>query len=198
MKEVTTQGAPETKSQKNNFQSIAVIAALVLITLPFVTTFNELLTKGIMSIQIYRVIQNWVVPGEVKIVAVILRAFGIFSKVSQSSIYLKKGSEELAVFISWNCIGWQSVILFAITLITGLQGPYTLKSKAETVTLGLLGTFLGNIFRVTLVTLFAYFFGQLPAIIFHDYGSTLMIILWLLVFWYGSYTFILEREKPLS
>lgn len=195
MKERVTPHNKESLIIKKHFRIIGVIVAVILVSLPFITTFNELLTAGIMKIEAYNLIQNIIVPYEVKMVAVLLKALGIYSQVSQSSIYIKKGSELLGVFISWNCIGWQSVILFAITLITGLQGPYTVLSKAQTVIVGFLGTFVVNIFRVTLVTLFAYFFGQLPAIIFHDYGSTIMIILWLLLFWYVSYTFILERKK---
>ena len=39
---------------------------------------------------------------------------------------------------------------------------------------GFLGTFLVNLFRMASVAMISYFFGQLPAVIYHDYGSTII------------------------
>jgi len=47
--------------------------------------------------------------------------------------------------ITWNCLGWQSFLLFFVSLLVGLKGPYTKISKLEAVIVGLLGTFLMNI-----------------------------------------------------
>jgi len=44
------------------------------------------------------------------------------------------------------------------------------------------------------VVLIAYLFGQFPAIIAHDYGSLLAVIIWLFFFWWFSYTFVLEMK----
>lgn len=127
-------------------------------------------------------------------IAVILRLFGIQASVSQTSLYLVKGSSTLPIYISWNCVGWQSFILFAITLLTGLQGPYTRRTKVETTLLGLLGTFWVNLLRIAAVCVVAFFWGQLPAVIFHDYGGTIIILLWLVFFWYFATTLVLEGE----
>jgi hypothetical protein len=40
----------------------------------------------------------------------------------------------------------------------------------------------------------AYFFGRLPAVIFHDYGGTLIILVWLVVFWYSLFNYFLADE----
>jgi hypothetical protein len=53
------------------------------------------------------------------------------------------------------------------------------------------------------VALVAYFFGRLPAVIFHDYGGTLIILVWLVVFWYALFNYFLadylaEDEEPLN
>jgi exosortase/archaeosortase family protein len=125
-------------------------------------------------------------------IAVILGFFGIEASVSETSLYLLKGAITLPIYISWNCVGWQSFILFAITLITGLQGSYTRRSKVETVILGFLGTFLVNLLRISIVCLVAYYVGQLPAVIFHDYGGTILILLWLFLFWYFAHGYVLE------
>lgn len=148
-----------------------------------------------MKIEIYRTIQDKIVPTEVKMVAGILKVLGIDSQASPTSFLMTKGEEKVGVTISWNCIGWQSLILFLITLVMGLQGPYKAYSKVKTIIIGFLGTLLVNIFRVTLVALIAYFFGRFPAVLFHDYGSTLLIVAWIFVFWWLSYSLILEQTE---
>jgi len=177
---------------RQTYQLLLTLASVILLILPFVTTFNEFLTSIVMRLGLDAVLQGWVVPTEVRMIAVILRLFGIYATVSQTSLYLLKGGMTLPIYISWNCVGWQSFILFAITLITGLQGPYTRRSKMETVILGFLGTFLVNLLRISVVCVVAYYLGQLPAVIFHDYGSTILILLWLFAFWYFAHGYLLE------
>ena len=177
------------------YQLILILASVILLILPFITTFNEFLTSIVMRLGLDAVLQGWIVPTEVRMIAVILRLFGIYATVSQTSLYLAKGSGTLPVYISWNCVGWQSFILFAITLITGLQGPYARRSKVETVILGFLGTFLVNLLRISVVCVVAYYVGQLPAVIFHDYGGTILILLWLFAFWYFAHGYLLEPSE---
>ena len=178
----------------STFHIIVIIACASLLILPFVSTFNEFITKIVLKVEMYRVLQEQLTPWMVKIVAGLLNALGIDSSCGVDRIYMYKGSDPLAVFISWNCIGWQSFILLLITFFVGLKGPFTLKSKLETVLIGILGTFLINIFRISFVSVVAYYFGQLAAIIFHDYISTLVMILWLVAYWLFSYRFILHHK----
>jgi exosortase/archaeosortase family protein len=98
------------------------------------------------------------------------------------------------IYINWNCIGWQSFILLALTIVTGLQGPYTRRSKLITILIGLEGTFLVNIVRILLPTLLAYYMGYIPAIIFHDYMGTLLTLLWIGGFWSYSFANILVKR----
>jgi exosortase/archaeosortase family protein len=100
-------------------------------------------------------------------------------------------------------VGWQSFILFGITLITGLQGRIPRRRKLQVIAVGLLGTFWMNLLRMSSVAMVAYFFGRLPAVIFHDYGGTLIILVWLVVFWYALFNYFLadylaEDEEPLN
>jgi exosortase/archaeosortase family protein len=148
-----------------------------------------------MEIELYRLIQNFIVPIEAKMVTVVLRAFRIPAFPTPTSVNIGKPTTiGNNVTISWNCIGWQSFILLVITLITGLQGSYRLLTKIQTIIIGVLGTFLFNILRVSLVIIIAHLVSSLAAIIFHDYLSNLMIIFWLFGFWWFAYTFVLERE----
>jgi hypothetical protein len=73
---------------------------------------------------------------------------------------------------------------------------------------GFLGTFLVNLFRMASVAIIAYFFGQLPAVIYHDYGSTIIILGWLFAYWWFCHGWLLEplevmpdetiEERPLA
>lgn len=178
------------------YRLLLILAASILLILPFVTTFNEFLTRMVISLGLDRILEGWVVPMEVRLIAAILQVFGLPATVSPTSVYLDTGNGPLAIYISWNCVGWQSFILFALTLVTGLQGPFTRRSKVEAVILGILGTFLINLIRISVIVLLAYHWGQLPALLVHDYGGTLFILLWLVGYWYFCHQYFLEPEDP--
>lgn len=179
---------------RKTYQLLIVLSAITFLVLPFVSTFNEFLTAVIMKIQLYTFIQDIIVPIEVRMVGAILQYFfGIQTSVSSQSLYLQSAGRVLSVYISWNCIGWQSVILFVFTLIVGLQGPYTITSKILCLLIGFQGTILVNLARIVLVVLVALYWGYLPAIVFHDYGGTIFILLWLVLFWHVSFKYILEH-----
>ncbi len=181
--------------QKRIFYSLFFITVIILILLPFITTFNEFLTRVVEHIGIYTWIQSFIVPLEVKLVIVVLHMFNIHAYGNESTIFLvKNGAENFKAEIIWSCVGWQSAILLFFTLLTGMQGKYSFMSKSETVLIGFFATFWMNIFRMSCVYIIGYFFGQLPALLFHNYGSTLMIIAWLFFFWWFAYRFILEEQ----
>ena len=176
--------------EKSTFQVIFLAFAVLMIFLPFITTFNEFLTKVIERFQFYIVLEDYVVPYLSRLVGVILIPFGFHIIGTPEGLLMPEKS--LAINIAWNCIGWQSMILIIITLITGLHGHYSKLSKAQCILIGITGTFLINIIRIATVVLFAVYFGYFPAIIYHDYFSNLLIILWLFFFWWFSYAFVLE------
>lgn len=126
----------------------------------------------------------------------LMRPFGIEAVMSQSSLYLSGWGRFAVVQISWNCIGWQGFILFLVTLVTGLQGPYTWPSRLQCLVLGAVGAFTMNLVRIVLVAVVAFFLGRTPAIFFHDYASTLLTIGWLITFWFCAFTLILEEKQP--
>jgi len=180
------------------YQRLIVVAAVTFVILPFVTTFNEFLTRIVESLHFVAFIQGLAAPFIVRMVAVILQAMRIPASIDGSFLYLGSSWMPLRIYISWNCIGWQSFVLFAFTLLTGLQGPYTRRSKFLTVFMGLEGTFLLNIVRILIPTILAYFFGYIPAIVFHDYLGTLLTLLWMGVFWNYAFGSILVSEKDIT
>ncbi len=169
------------------YRKIILIAAISFIVLPFVTTFNEFLTKIVESLHFVTVIQGFIAPYIVRVMAVVLQVLGIPTSINGSYLYLTGGWMPIRIYINWNCIGWQSFVVLAFTFVTGLQGPYTRRSKLLAVLIGFEGTFLINIVRIFLPTLLAYFAGYTPAIVFHDYIGTLLTLLWMGFFW--SYAF---------
>ncbi|MFH0863539.1 MAG: exosortase/archaeosortase family protein [Candidatus Gottesmanbacteria bacterium] len=178
---------------KSTFKTLFILLAIMLLVLPLVTTFNEVLTTIIMKIKIYRLIQSYIVPIEAKFVTTVLHLFGMPAFPTITSVNFG-GITTIGnnITISWNCIGWQSFILLVITFATGLQGDFHLLGKIQTIIIGVLGTFLINIFRISLVAIIAYRISPLLAVIFHDYFSTFFIIVWLFFFWWFCYTYVLE------
>lgn len=179
---------------RDTYQLILLLSAVTLLLLPFVTTFNEFMTAMVMRMHLDGVLREWIVPVEARMVAALLSPLGVDVSVSSTSIYVGGGDFPLPVFISWNCVGWQSLILFALTIKTGLEGRYTLASQLRALTLGFLGVIWINLLRIAGIALMAYHFGRLPAVLAHDYGGTLMTIVWLALFWYFAINYVLEPK----
>lgn len=178
------------------YSRIILVAAVAFITLPFVTSFNELLTKVVESLHLVSLIQGLTAPFLVKIIVVLLRALGIPAAGTGSYLFITKGLIPTSVYISWNCMGWQSFILLAFTMMTGLQGPYTSRSKLITLLIGVEGTFIINLIRILIPVLLIQYVGYLPAILFHDYFGTVMTLIWLGGFWYLSIgSFLIRSHK---
>ncbi|MBI2021506.1 exosortase/archaeosortase family protein [Candidatus Daviesbacteria bacterium] len=186
-------------NQKQTFLYIFLILVLMLVILPFMNTFNDLLTRMVIRLDYYKVIQNIVVPWEIRMVGVILYPLGFKPEVVGEYLAINSGKSPFLIELAWNCIGWQSLLFFIMTGWIGFQGEkYTNISKVKAWLIGLLGTFLINLIRIVVVVLIAYFFGQRVGIIFHDWGSTLAIVGWLFLFWWFSYSFVLEEKKNLE
>lgn len=177
--------------QKNTFKFILAVFSLMLMVLPFMVLFNDVLTKWFEKAVLYRTLQEHVAPLEAKIVGAALIPLG-FDYVVYSDGMKVNG---VSIGLSWNCLGWQSLILFLITMVLGLKGNYTWLSKIEAFLIGLLSLFLVNVFRLTFTTILAVSYRQLFVIVFHDYLAAIVTVLWLILFWYFTYAFVLEEEQ---
>jgi exosortase/archaeosortase family protein len=178
------------------YHSIIFSAAIIFLLLPFIGMFNDVLTKIVMNFQIYIFIENVVVPIEARMVGVVLQyCFGIQTTVFGSALFLHGWGHSANLQIAWNCVGWQSLILLIITFVTGLRGQFTPTSKVICILLGLEGIFLVNLFRIASVCLIGFYWGYLPAVIFHDYGGIVLILVWLVIFWYFSFKYVLRPSK---
>lgn len=180
----------ETK-EKLTFKNIFLILAILLIILPFLTTFSEQLTGLIQKTPLYLFIQYHIVPYEVRIVALILNLLQIPTGFSGDQ--LSVAGQPLTV--TWNCLGWQSVLFLSASLFTGLQGQFKLSSKVEAAAIGILGTFWMNILRIVFVSILGGYLPSVFAVVFHDYFATLITALWLFFFWWFSYAFVLQTKE---
>ena len=174
-----------------NLTLIALTCAL-LIVLPLVTTFDDLLTAWAMQLGANNPLQA-IVPVESRMVVSLLGLVGIHAAASGSHLVVWDGSGSMhTLFISWNCIGWQSLILFGVSLISGLRRAQSFESRAQVLCIGIAGTMLLNLLRVSTVAAIGATVGVAPAILFHDYGGTILFVGFLFAFWAFAQRWILE------
>lgn len=174
-----------------SFVSFFTVVAVFLAFFPFVTTFNEVLARLAESTGFYHWIQAWIVPVEVRMVSVMLSPFAIKLQVYNGSSLWVNGS---FAHVTWNCIGWQSILLLFITFLIGLQGNYTFLSRLEVIGIGILGTYLINLVRMAfIIGLFAYS-HPLFAIVYHDVLAIVVTLAWLFLFWWFAYRYVLEER----
>ena len=181
----------EPKRTKSQFLPIFVIAALIFIILPFLTTFNSLLTNILLRWKLYQVLQDFYVPYQAKMMASILAFFPVSVQAVKTGLWLNGNFVEL----QWNCLGWQSAVLFLGTIFTGFQGNFTRVSRFEVIVIGFLGTYFINVVRILAVVTLAAFGAYGPAVFFHDYLSLVFIILWFFGFWFFAYSYVLEEKR---
>lgn len=184
--------------QKRTFMNIFVVGAIILSVLPLIMTFSSLLTSVFDSMGWYVWLQKVVVPYESRYVGLLARLVGVNARVAvgeRFSLLLEKSDGTLLpVVLEWNCLGWQSLILLGLTLVTGLRGRYTPLSKLEVVMIGVLGTFLVNLFRMVFIVSLVYYWNSLAAVIVHDYLASFVALVWMIFFWWFSYAFVLEER----
>jgi exosortase/archaeosortase family protein len=173
-----------------NMTLVAITCAFLMV-LPFVTTFDDLLTSWALALGANNPLQG-IVPIEARMVVGLLGLVGIHAAASGSHLVIWDSAGSMHVlFISWNCIGWQSLILLGISFISGLRGQQSLEARVQVGLIGVAGTMLLNLARVAGVAAIAATAGQTPAILFHDYGGTILVVCWLFAFWIFVQRFIL-------
>jgi exosortase/archaeosortase family protein len=180
--------------QKRVFQLALASLAVLLMILPFMVSINEILTKLVEKVGFYMWIQDKIVPWEVRLIVVLLRPLGVEMQAYRDGLLINNTYAK----ISWNCIGWQSMFLFCLSLPVGFKGgEYTWLSKLEAVLIGGLGTFLINLLRVAATLLLLLVSKPLFALVFHDYLAAIVTIIWLIFFWWFSYRYVLEEKDKL-
>jgi exosortase/archaeosortase family protein len=188
------QGAPVRLRERDLNLTLLAMACALLMLLPLVTTFDDLLTTWALQLGANNPLQA-IVPVEARMVVGLLGLLGIHAAASGSHLVVWDGAGSMhTLFISWNCIGWQSLVLLGVSLITGLRGRHPLEARAQVVLIGVAGTMLLNLLRVAAVAAIAATIGVAPAVLFHDYGGTLLVISYLFLFWIFVHRWILDQD----
>ena len=171
--------------------TLLALASGMLMLLPLVTTFNDLLTTWAMQLGANNPLQT-IVPVEARMVVGLLGLVGVHAAASGSYMVVWDSAGAMhSLFISWNCIGWQSLVLLGMSLLTGLRGRHPLEARVQVIVIGVAGTMLLNLLRVAAVAAIAATIGVTPAVLFHDYVGTLLVIAYLFFFWMFAQRWIL-------
>lgn len=173
------------------YMGLLAASCAMLLVLPFVTTFDELLTSATVQLGLAHPLLSLAAP-EARAVVVLLGVLGIKAQAAGGELYVWDwNGQRQALLISTACIGWQSLILLALSCLVGLRGRYSNEAKAQVLLIGVIGTIFVNLARMTLVSVVAADFGFWPAVLVHDYGGTLIIVAWLFAFWAFAHRWIL-------
>jgi exosortase/archaeosortase family protein len=171
------------RDRENVNMTLIALTCAMLMLLPLVTTFNDLLTTWAMGLGANNPLQM-IVPVEARMVVGLLGLFGVHAAASGSYLVVWDGGGAMhTLFISWNCVGWQSLVLVGVSFLSGLRGSHPLEARVQVVLIGIAGTMLLNLMRVAAVAAIAATIGVGPAVFFHDYGGTLLVIGFLFAFW---------------
>jgi exosortase/archaeosortase family protein len=165
-----------------NLTLLAILCGLLML-LPLVTTFDDFLTTWALQFGANNPLQA-IVPVEARMVVGLLGLVGIHAAASGSHLVVWDSAGAMhTLFISWNCIGWQSLVLLGVSFISGLRGRHPLEARIQVIVIGVAGTMLLNLVRVAVVAGIAATAGVTPAVLFHDYGGTILVVAFLFGFW---------------
>lgn len=175
----------------------AVLAAggVALLFIPFASTFGELLTQLAIVTDLDAALGQWIAPAEGWLARGVLALVGLPSAAFGSVLVVGEGAEAVSLYIAWNCVGWQTAVLFAVSLLTGLQGTWSRRARLEVIALGLFGIVVVNVVRIAVIAIVAYVFGPIPAILVHDYGSIFVTVAYLVAFWVFAYNVVLRAPE---
>ena len=171
-------------------RTLIVAAALILLTLPLVLTFNDLLASLASATGFDRLVST-IVPYETSGVGDLLKGFGLPAGSNAASVWLGVGFIPVTAVVDWNCAGWQGMFLFGVTAVVGLEEVRSNRGRLLVVLAGVGGVFLVNIVRILVVVLLGYYVSYPAALIFHNYGGAVMTLSWLVVFW----SLVLRRQS---
>ena len=180
---------------RNEFGAKSLLLWVLLLSLtliPFIGTMNDLMAKIAALIGLDDFIETNISPQmAVTVAALLTYVFGVEATALGPSIYLVEHQLPYRLILDWNCVGWQSLLLLLVSLVTGLQGDHSRLSRWKCILLGLLNVALLNLLRVSLDALILEAYGPTIAIAFHDYATLPLTFLWLAGFWYISTNYIL-------
>lgn len=179
---------------KRALSAFLLFVSYFLLVMPLILVFNDVVTRVVNHFALYTILQKYLMPVEIHSTGYIVRLFGIDYIPGKDNVFVNGRH----LYMNWNCLGWQSLILYIGSMLIGLRGRFTLQSKLITVFMGLFGIFWVNIIRISVLLLLFVYAEPVYGVVFHDYFAAIVSILWLFVFWWFSYAFVLEEKDGSS
>ena len=137
---------------RNEFGAKSLLLWVLLLSLtliPFIGTMNDLMAKIAALIGLDDFIETNISPQmAVTVAALLTYVFGVEATALGPSIYLVEHQLPYRLILDWNCVGWQSLLLLLVSLVTGLQGDHSRLSRWKCILLGLLNVALLNLHGV--------------------------------------------------
>lgn len=188
--------------QKNTIKTILFSTVIFLMFLPLLATLSSFMTHSLDNSGWYEPIEKHLVPFESKLVRTVLGFVGIDTRtsydLSRYQFFMLKGDEAIEVDLAWNCLGWQSMLIFVISIVAGLRKKFSNISRLESIMFGFFGTLLINIFRMSTIAAGSYYLSNIFVLIIHDYLAVVISTMWLMFFWWFSYRYVLEEKVNLT
>lgn len=175
---------------------VAGAAAVLLLLTPFVATMDDLLASLAQRFGLDSAVAFIAIP-EARLVVALLNLVGVAASASGATITVA-GAQPVALVIGWNCVGWQGLVLIGLTFAVGLRPQDGWEARTHVVLIGLLGTVIINLGRITLVAVLASRAGYYPAIFVHDWAATIATVVWLAGFWYFAQRFVLAPVEAVA
>jgi exosortase/archaeosortase family protein len=169
---------------------LAGVAAVLLLLTPFVATLDDLLAALAQRSGLDALVAGIAAP-EARVVAAALNLIGVQAASDGPTLFVF-GAHPVKLLIGWNCVGWQGLVIFGITLLVGLRPQEHWEAYLHVIAIGIAGTVLVNLARIVIVSMFATSAGYYPAIFVHDWAATLFTVAWLAGFWIFAQRWILE------
>ena len=124
---------------------------------------------------------SYIVPSFTSLIADILKVLGVnLVMSSESVITLQTWNGPLPVRIVWECVGIDSILIFSVILVVLLvEEAVETRTKLLWSFVGIFGTILVNVIRVTLIFITDYFFGFEAGGRFHYTAGYILFFAWL-------------------
>jgi exosortase/archaeosortase family protein len=126
-----------------------------------------------------------------------LTFFGIETSIYGNIVQLFTLDSNYYLMIDAPCTGIKGMLAYgslAVLMIVDVKAP--IKKKIFITVLGLVGTFLVNIFRLIVIFLTIYFINIDVGLLIHTYLGYSLFIVWVFIFWILAFRF-LESPKPI-
>lgn len=126
---------------------------------------------------------RYLVPSELAFIAFLVRILGFQAQVEGSLITVAYGVRNVSFVMAPPCMGLEGVIAFSYaSLFVVWIYSASLKLKLVWSSIGLIGTVLTNVIRVTVVSLAALLSGYNVAMLIHERFGDLLFLAWVSVF----------------